>query len=55
MASRFISRMTSDIRKKLKFTQLEAARLASGGKNAFSRYERGQTKPVAAVLVPPAG
>jgi HTH-type transcriptional regulator/antitoxin MqsA len=38
------------IRKKLKLTQIEAARLAGGGKNAFSRYERGQAKPVAAVL-----
>lgn len=38
------------IRKKLGLTQQEAARLAGGGKNAFSRYERGQAKPVAAVL-----
>ncbi len=38
------------IRKKLKLTQLEAAQLAGGGKNAFSRYERGQTRPVAAVI-----
>lgn len=38
------------IRKQLKLTQMEAARLAGGGKNAFSRYERGQAKPVAAVL-----
>jgi HTH-type transcriptional regulator / antitoxin MqsA len=38
------------IRKKLKLTQWEAAQLAGGGKNAFSRYERGQTKPVAAVM-----
>jgi HTH-type transcriptional regulator / antitoxin MqsA len=38
------------IRKKLKLTQLEAAQLAGGGKNAFSRYERGQAKPVAAVV-----
>lgn len=38
------------IRKKLKLTQLEAAQLAGGGKNAFSRYERGQAKPVAAVI-----
>ncbi len=38
------------IRKKLKLSQLEAARLAGGGKNAFSRYERGQAKPVAAVI-----
>lgn len=37
------------IRKKLGLTQQEAARLAGGGKNAFSRYERGQAKPVAAV------
>ena len=38
------------IRKKLKLSQLEAARLAGGGKNAFSRYERGQVKPIAAVI-----
>ena len=38
------------IRKKLKLTQLEAARIAGGGKNAFSRYERCQAKPVAAVV-----
>ena len=38
------------IRKKLKLTQQEAATLAGGGKNAFSRYERGQAKPVAAVV-----
>ena len=38
------------IRKKLKLTQLEAAHIAGGGKNAFSRYERGQAKPVAAVV-----
>lgn len=38
------------IRKKLKLTQLEAAQLAGGGKNAFSRYEHGQAKPVAAVI-----
>lgn len=37
------------IRKKLKLTQLEAAQLAGGGKNAFSRYERGQVKPGVAV------
>ena len=38
------------IRKRLKLTQAQAAKLASGGKNAFSRYERGQAKPVAAVI-----
>lgn len=37
------------IRKKLKLTQLEAARLTGGGKNAFSRYEKGQAKPMAAI------
>lgn len=38
------------IRKKLKLTQLAASNLAGGGKNAFSRYERGRAKPVAAVM-----
>lgn len=38
------------IRKRLKLTQAQAAKLAGGGKNAFSRYERGQAKPVAAVI-----
>lgn len=38
------------IRKRLKLTQIQAAKLAGGGKNAFSRYERGQAKPVAAVI-----
>ncbi len=38
------------IRKKLKLTQSQAAQIAGGGKNAFSRYERGQAKPVAAVM-----
>lgn len=38
------------IRKKLKLTQQQAAALAGGGKNAFSRYERGQAKPVHAVI-----
>lgn len=38
------------IRKKLKLTQLQAGQLAGGGKNAFSRYERGHSKPVSAVV-----
>ena len=38
------------IRKKLKLTQQEAAKIAGGGHNAFSRYERGEAKPVQAVL-----
>ncbi len=38
------------IRKKLKLTQREAAKIAGGGHNAFSRYERGEVKPGQAVL-----
>ena len=37
------------IRKKLKLTQKEAALLTGGGKNAFSRYERGKAKPMQSV------
>lgn len=40
----------ASIRKKLKLTQQQAAQIAGGGKNAFSRYERGLAKPVAAVI-----
>lgn len=38
------------IRKKLKLSQRRAAKIAGGGVNAFSRYENGKAKPVAAVL-----
>lgn len=38
------------IRKKLGLTQLQAGRIAGGGKNAFSRYEKGTAKPVNAVV-----
>ena len=38
------------IRKKLKLTQREAAAIAGGGVNAFSRYEHGKSRPVAAVV-----
>ena len=38
------------IRKKLGLTQKEAAMIAGGGHNAFSRYERGEARPVAAVV-----
>lgn len=38
------------IRKKLGLTQKEAAMIAGGGHNAFSRYERGEATPVAAVV-----
>ncbi len=37
------------IRKKLKLTQKEAARITGGGPNAFSRYERGKARPLSAV------
>ena len=37
------------IRKKLKLTQQEAALLTGGGRNAFSRYERGKAKPLQSV------
>ena len=37
------------IRRKLKLTQLEAAKITGGGPNAFSRYERGKAKPLPAV------
>ena len=38
------------IRKRLKLTQAQAAAIADGGPNAFSRYERGKARPVAAVV-----
>ncbi len=38
------------VRRKLKLTQADAAELTGGGHNAFSRYERGEAKPMAAVV-----
>ncbi len=38
------------IRKRLKLTQAQAAAITGGGPNAFSRYERGKARPVAAVV-----
>lgn len=38
------------IRKKLKLSQRRAAVIAGGGVNAFSRYENGKARPVAAVI-----
>ena len=38
------------IRLKLKLSQVAAARLTGGGHNAFSRYERGETVPLPAVV-----
>jgi len=37
------------IRKKLRLTQKQAAKITGGGHNAFSRYERGEIKPLSAV------
>jgi len=42
-------KMLVRVRKKLKLTQQQAARLTGGGHNAFSRYERGQARPLPAV------
>ncbi len=38
------------LRTSLKLTQVQAARITGGGPNAFSRYERGETKPMPAVI-----
>lgn len=38
------------LRTVLKLTQVEAARLTGGGPNAFSRYERGEARPMPAVV-----
>lgn len=38
------------IRRKLGLSQVAAARLTGGGHNAFSRYERGETTPLPAVV-----
>ncbi|ALC17048.1 putative zinc finger/helix-turn-helix protein, YgiT family [Desulfuromonas soudanensis] len=38
------------IRRKLKLTQKQAAALTGGGHNAFSRYERGEARPLPAIM-----
>ena len=38
------------IRRKLGLSQVAAARLTGGGHNAFSRYERGESAPLPAVV-----
>ncbi|MGZ8246346.1 type II toxin-antitoxin system MqsA family antitoxin [Methylomagnum sp.] len=38
------------IRRKLKLTQIEAARLTGGAKHSFSQYERGVVRPTPAVV-----
>lgn len=40
----------TNVRKKLKLDQREAAELFGGGVNAFSRYENGKTKPPLALV-----
>jgi len=45
----FESAELARIRKKLRLTQVEAARITGGGPNAFSRYETGKTRPLNAV------
>lgn len=42
--------MLARVRKKLKLTQAQAATLTGGGHNAFSRYERGEARPMPAVV-----
>lgn len=42
--------MLRRVRKKLGLTQKQASALSGGGHNAFSRYERGETSPVAGVI-----
>ncbi len=44
------SREIRRIRRKLGLSQAAAARLTGGGHNAFSRYERGEAAPLAAVV-----
>lgn len=46
VAPEFIAR----VRKKLKLDQGEAAEIFGGGVNAFSRYEKGRTKPPVALV-----
>lgn len=38
------------IRRKLRLTQADAAKITGGGRNAFSRYERGEASPMPAVM-----
>ena len=39
-----------NVRRRLKLTQRQAARVFGGGPNAFSRYESGKTKPPVALI-----
>ena len=40
----------TNVRKKLKLDQREAAEIFGGGVNAFSRYENGKTRPPLALI-----
>jgi HTH-type transcriptional regulator/antitoxin MqsA len=42
--------MLRSVRKRLGLSQKAAAELTGGGHNAFSRYERGEVRPMAAVI-----
>jgi HTH-type transcriptional regulator / antitoxin MqsA len=42
----------TQVRKKLALDQREAAEIFGGGVNAFSRYEKGKTKPPLALVKP---
>jgi HTH-type transcriptional regulator/antitoxin MqsA len=44
-----VATMLRDIRKRLGLTQKQASVLTGGGHNAFSRYERGEARPMPAV------
>jgi HTH-type transcriptional regulator/antitoxin MqsA len=44
-----VATMLRDIRKRLGLTQKQASDLTGGGHNAFSRYERGEARPMPAV------
>jgi len=44
------SQYLAQVRRRLKLSQKQAAEIAGGGVNAFSRYERGVARPVAAVV-----
>ncbi|MCL2346100.1 MAG: type II toxin-antitoxin system MqsA family antitoxin [Desulfobulbus sp.] len=43
-------KLLASVRKKLKLTQRQASRLTGGGHNAFGRYERGEVRPLPAVV-----
>jgi len=46
------SKCIAKVRKKLDLDQREAAEIFGGGLNAFSRYEKGKTKPPLALVKP---